>query len=212
MSDLTGKKINQYNIIEKTGGGGMGVVYKAKDEKLDRIVALKFLPPHLLADEEAEKRFMSEAKSASSLDHPNICTIYDINKTEDGQLFIAMAFYEGETLKRKINRGALEFDEAISIALQISGGLERAHKSGIIHRDVKPANIMITKFGEAKIVDFGLAKSKASARNNKVSVQQLELLLICRPNRRAEKMLIKEQISGRSELLLHEMLAGIQAV
>ncbi len=163
MTDLTGKKINQYKILEKSGGGGMGVVYKAKDEKLDRIVALKFLPPQFLDDEEAEKRFMTEAKSASSLDHPNICTIYDISKTEDDQLFIAMAFYEGETLKKKISRGALPVDEAINIAVQISSGLERAHTGGIIHRDIKPANIMITRFGEVKIVDFGLAKSKASA-------------------------------------------------
>ncbi len=163
MNDLTGKKIFQYTILEKSGGGGMGVVYKARDEKLDRVVALKFLPPHLLADDEAENRFMTEAKSASSLDHPNICTIYDINKTEDGQLFIAMAFYEGETLKRKINRGPMPVDDAINIALQIAAGLERAHKGGIVHRDIKPANIMITKYGDVKIVDFGLAKSKASA-------------------------------------------------
>lgn len=163
MSDLTGKKINQYRILEKSGGGGMGVVYKARDEKLERIVALKFLPPHLLADEEAETRFMSEAKSASSLDHPNICTIYDINKTEDGQLFIVMSFYEGETLKKKISRGRLTSDEAVDIASQISAGLERAHRGGIVHRDIKPANIMITQYGEVKIVDFGLAKSKASA-------------------------------------------------
>ncbi len=163
MSDLSGKVINQYKILEKSGGGGMGVVYRARDEKLDRIVALKFLPQHLLADEEAEKRFMSEARSASSLDHPNICTIYDINKTEDGQLFIVMSFYEGETLKKKIGRGRLTPDEAVNIAAQIAAGLERAHRGGIIHRDIKPANIMITNYGEVKIVDFGLAKSKASA-------------------------------------------------
>src|SRR5574338_349969 len=123
MTDLTGRKINQYKILEKSGGGGMGVVYKAKDEKLDRIVALKFLPPQFLSDEEAEKRFMTEAKSASSLDHPNICTIYDISKTEDDQLFIAMAYYEGETLKKKISSGALPVDETINIAIQIASGL-----------------------------------------------------------------------------------------
>lgn len=141
----------------------MGVVYKARDEKLERVVALKFLPPQFVADEETEKRFMLEARSASSLDHPNICTIYEINKTDDGQLFIAMAFYEGETLKKKISRGALPYNEVINISAQIASGLERAHKGGIIHRDVKPANIMITEFGEVKIVDFGLAKTKASA-------------------------------------------------
>ena len=163
MNDLIGKKILHYKILEKSGGGGMGVVYKAKDEKLDREVALKFLPPQLLADEDAERRFMTEAKSASSLDHPNICTIYDINKAEDGQLFIAMAYYEGETLKKKINRGPIPDDVVVNIALQIAAGLERAHKNGIVHRDIKPANIMLTNFGEVKIVDFGLAKSKASA-------------------------------------------------
>ncbi len=160
---MIGQKILQYKILEKSGGGGMGVVYKARDEKLDRIVALKFLPAHLLADDDAERRFMSEAKSASSLDHPNICTIYDINKTDDGQLFIVMTYYEGETLKKKINRGRLPVDETINIAVQIAAGLERAHRGGIVHRDIKPANIMITKYGEVKIVDFGLAKSKASA-------------------------------------------------
>ena len=160
---MIGEIILHYKILEKSGGGGMGIVYKARDEKLDRIVALKFLPPHLLADEESEQRFMSEARSASSLDHPNICTVYDINKTDDGRLFIVMAYYEGETLKKKISRGKLKADEAISIAAQIAAGLERAHKGGIIHRDIKPANVMMTKYGEAKIVDFGLAKSKASA-------------------------------------------------
>ncbi len=139
------------------------MVYKAKDEKLDRIVALKFLPPHLLADEEAEQRLMVEAKAASSLDHPNICTVYDINKTDDGQLFIVMTFYDGETLKQKINRGILAPDVVVNIAVQAAAGLERAHKGGIVHRDIKPANIMITKYGEVKIVDFGLAKSRASA-------------------------------------------------
>ncbi|HSD64379.1 MAG TPA: protein kinase [Ignavibacteriaceae bacterium] len=163
MNDLTGKKIYQYKLLEKTGGGGMGVVYKARDEKLERVVALKFLPPQFVADEETEKRFMLEARSASSLDHPNICTIYEINKTDDGQLFIVMAFYDGETLKKKISRGALPYNEVINISAQIASGLERAHKGGIIHRDVKPANIMITEFGEVKIVDFGLAKTKASA-------------------------------------------------
>ena len=102
---MNGKKISHYRIIEKLGGGGMGVVYKAQDTKLDRIVALKFLPNHMLADEESEKRFISEAKTASSFDHPNICTIYEIDKTDDDQLFIAMACYEGETLKKKIEKG-----------------------------------------------------------------------------------------------------------
>lgn len=208
MNDLTGKKIFQYNILEKTGGGGMGIVYKAKDEKLDRIVALKFLPPHLLADDESEKRFMSEAKSASSLDHPNICTIYDINKTEDNQLFIAMAFYEGETLKKKIDKGALQIDEAINIAVQIAGGLELAHKSGIIHRDIKPANIMITKFGEVKIVDFGLAKSKTSAGITKFGSTVGTAAYMSPEQTRSETVDNRTDIWALG-VILYEMITGI---
>jgi serine/threonine protein kinase/Tfp pilus assembly protein PilF len=156
---MIGKTILNYKIIEKIGGGGMGVVYKATDTKLDRTVALKFLPEHLHMDKEAEQRFISEAKAASSFDHPNICTIYDINKTEDDQLFIVMAYYEGETLKKKLENGPHEINEAVAYSIQIAQGLERAHEAGIIHRDIKPANIMITKRGEAKILDFGLAKT-----------------------------------------------------
>ena len=156
---MTNKKILNYQIIEKLGGGGMGVVYKATDTKLDRTVALKFLPEHLHMDNEAEQRFISEAKAASSFDHPNICTIYDINKTEDDQLFIVMACYEGETLKKKLENGPLEINEVVGYCIQIAQGLECAHEAGIIHRDIKPANIMITKKGEAKILDFGLAKT-----------------------------------------------------
>ena len=159
---MIGKTVSHYRILEKIGGGGMGVVYKAKDEKLDRTVALKFLPSHLLEDKEAEQRFMSEAKSASSLDHPNICTIYDINKTDDGQMFIAMAYYDGETLKKKIKSGNITAENAVDIAAQIASGLMRAHQKAIIHRDIKPANIMITNHNEVKILDFGLAKSKGA--------------------------------------------------
>ncbi len=156
---MIGEKILQYKILEKLGGGGMGVVYKAIDTKLDRTVALKFLPEHLHMDEEAEQRFISEAKAASSFDHPNICTIYDINKTEDDQLFIVMASYDGETLKKKLENGPLEINEIVGYCIQIAQGLKCAHEAGIIHRDIKPANIMITKRGEAKILDFGLAKT-----------------------------------------------------
>jgi len=137
----------------------MGVVYKAQDTKLDRKVALKFLPSHLHLDKEAEKRFISEAKAASSFDHPNICTIHEIGKTDDDQLFIAMACYEGETLKKKIEKGPIKIEEAIDIVNQVAEGLKRAHKKGIVHRDIKPANIFITNDGIVKILDFGLAKS-----------------------------------------------------
>jgi len=156
---MLGKTISHYKILEKLGGGGMGVVYKAKDTNLDRTVALKFLPPHLLADKEAEQRFISEAKAASSLDHPNICTIHDINKTEDDQFYIVMGYYTGETLKKKVGAGPLQIDTSINYATQIAAGLVRAHEAGITHRDIKPANIMITNRNEVKILDFGLAKS-----------------------------------------------------
>jgi serine/threonine-protein kinase len=156
---MIGKTVSHYKIIEKLGGGGMGVVYKAKDTNLDRIVALKFLPQHLLADKEAEQRFISEAKAASSFDHPNICTIYDINKTEDDQFYIVMGYYAGETLKKKLNAGPLQIDTAINYATQIANGLTRAHEAGIIHRDIKPENVMVTDRDEVKILDFGLAKT-----------------------------------------------------
>ena len=156
---MLGKKISHYKILEKLGGGGMGVVYKAEDTKLKRMVALKFLPLELIRDEEAKQRFIHEAQAASALDHSNICTIHEIGETESGQMFIAMAYYEGETLKKKIERGALPVDEAFDLALQIASGLSKAHEKGIIHRDIKPANVMVTKDGVAKIVDFGLAKA-----------------------------------------------------
>ena len=155
---LVGQALSRYQIQEKLGGGGMGVVYKAHDTKLGRLVALKFLPPHLGFDEEAKARFIHEAKAASALDHANICTIYDIDETEAGQLFIAMAFYAGETLKKKIARGPLPVEEALDYAMQVAEGLSRAHEAGIVHRDVKPANVMVTREGVVKIVDFGLAK------------------------------------------------------
>ncbi len=156
---MIGKTISHYKIIEKLGGGGMGVVYKAIDTKLDRTVALKFFPEQLNFDNEAEKRFISEAKATSSLDHPNICTIHDINKIEDGQFYIVMGYYTGETLKKKVDAEPLQIDTAINYATQIATGLSRAHEAGIIHRDIKPANIMITDRDEAKILDFGLAKT-----------------------------------------------------
>ncbi len=152
------KTISHYKILEKLGEGGMGVVYKAEDTRLDRFVALKFLPQHLSHADEEKKRFIHEAKAASTLDHTNICTVHEIDETEDGQMFIAMACYEGEALKEKIERGPMAIEEAIDIATQISRGLVKAHSKEIIHRDIKPANILITEDGVVKIVDFGLAK------------------------------------------------------
>jgi non-specific serine/threonine protein kinase len=155
---MIGQTISHYRIIEKLGEGGMGVVYKAQDTSLNRFVALKFLPTHLVKDESTRKRFIVEAQAASALDHPNICTIHEINKTPDGQLYICMAFYEGESLSQKINKGPIPFDEAVNIFFRIAQGLRAAHDEKIIHRDIKPGNILITDKGEVKIVDFGLAK------------------------------------------------------
>ncbi len=156
--NMIGKTISHYRILEKLGEGGMGVVYKAEDIKLERIVAIKFLPSELTQDEEAKKRFIHEAQAASALEHNNICNVHEIDQTEDGQLFVVMACYEGETLKERIEKRPLKIDDALDIAVQISQGLLKAHEKGIIHRDIKPSNIYITKDGIVKIIDFGLAK------------------------------------------------------
>jgi serine/threonine protein kinase/tetratricopeptide (TPR) repeat protein len=155
---MIGKTVSHYKILEHLGGGGMGVVYKAEDTRLKRIVALKFLPPTLTTDPDAKERFIHEAQASSSLQHNNICNVHDIDETPDGQLFIVMDYYEGETLKKKIEPGPLKIEEAVEIAIQVAQGLTKAHEHGIVHRDIKPANIMLTSDGVAKIVDFGLAK------------------------------------------------------
>ena len=144
---MIGKTISHYKILEKLGGGGMGVVYKAEDTKLKRTVALKFLPPELTLDDDAKKRFVHEAQAASALDHPNICTIYEIDETKDGRMFICMAHYDGETLKKKIERRPLPVEEAVDITRRIAGGLAKAHSEGMVHRDIKPANLMVTSAG-----------------------------------------------------------------
>ena len=155
---LKGKSIlGRYKIIEKLGEGGMGIIYKARDTRLDRSVALKFLPPELTSNEEAKNRFIQEAKAAAALNHPHICTIYEIDEADE-QTFISMEYIKGQSLKDKLESGLLAIDEAKDIALQVAAGLEKAHKKGIVHRDIKPANIMINDEGQAKITDFGLAK------------------------------------------------------
>lgn len=155
---MIGQTISHYKVLEKLGGGGMGVVYKAEDTKLKRTVALKFLPSELTRDSEAKQRFVHEAQAASALQHNNICTIHDIDETDDGQLFIVMDCYEGVPLKEKIARGPLKVKEGVEIGIQVASGLSKAHEKGILHRDIKPGNIIITTDGVAKIVDFGLAK------------------------------------------------------
>ncbi|MEE9189818.1 MAG: serine/threonine-protein kinase, partial [Candidatus Neomarinimicrobiota bacterium] len=155
---MIGTTISHYKILEKLGEGGMGDVYKAEDTNLDRIVALKFLPLEMTRDKDIQTRFIHEAKAASALDHPNIYTIHEIDKTEEGQLFICMGYYEGKTVGEKIKQGPLGIDEAFEITIQIAQGLDKAHKKKIIHRDIKSANIIVTIDGVTKIVDFGIAK------------------------------------------------------
>jgi serine/threonine protein kinase/Tol biopolymer transport system component len=160
---MIGRTIHQYTIREHLGGGGMGVVYKAEDTRLERTVALKFLPPELTRDPVAKARFLQEARAASALDHPNICTIHEVGETDDAQLFLAMTCYDGETLKRKIEHGPLPIGEAVDIAKQVGLGLAKAHRQGIVHRDIKPANLIVTTDGIVKILDFGLAKLAGAA-------------------------------------------------
>ncbi len=155
---MVSETVSHYRIIAEIGAGGMGVVYKAEDLRLGRLVALKFLPPQLVCDPDAKRRFFQEARTASAIDHVNVCTIHDIEETTDGRVFLSMAYCDGETLKKRLERGPLPAIEAVHVALQVARGLARAHQAGIVHRDVKPGNIMVTTEDEAKLLDFGIAK------------------------------------------------------
>ena len=161
MSLTTGTKLGPYEIVALIGAGGMGEVYKAKDTRLDRTVAIKVLPSHLADNPDLKQRFEREARAVSSLNHPHICTLHDIGE-QDGTDFLVMEYIEGETLADRLKKGALPLDQALRYAIEIADALDKAHRQGVVHRDLKPGNIMLTKSG-AKLLDFGLAKLKAAA-------------------------------------------------
>jgi formylglycine-generating enzyme required for sulfatase activity len=202
------RRLGRYRVLGELGRGGMGVVLRGEDPRLDRPVALKLLPPHLVADAEARARFEREARAASALDHPAICTIYEIGDTEDGRTFIAMALYDGVTLRERLSHGPLPVREAVSIARQIAEGLARAHEHDIVHRDIKPANVLVTPRGEVRLLDFGVAKlaGEAGLTGTGVSVGTLAYMA-------PEQASAAGGVDARADLwalgvVLHEMLSG----
>ena len=203
---MIGQTISHYRITEKLGEGGMGVVYKAEDIKLERSVALKFLASHLLQDEEGHERFLREAKAAAALDHPNICTVHEIDEA-GGQTFLAMAFVEGQSLKEKIEARPLKLDGALDLATQTARGLEAAHKKGIVHRDIKPANLMLTGDGVVKIMDFGLAQLAGRTKLTKTGSS------LGTPAYMSPEQALGEKVDHRSDIwsfgvVLYEMVTG----
>ena len=204
---MLGRVISHYRVVEKLGEGGMGMVYLAQDLTLGRSVALKFLSLSLGINDSYRQRFMHEARAASTLDHFNICTIFEIGETEEGLLFISMAYCEGETLKEKMNRGPLPLGEAVDVCVQVAQGLDHAHSHGIVHRDIKPSNLIITNQGIVKIVDFGLAKLSGQPGLTKPG------MIVGTPAYLSPEQSRGEEVDHRSDIwslgvLLYEMVVG----
>jgi len=197
----------KYRILRRLGQGGMGIVYESLDLRLERTVALKFLPAGLTADPQARQRFIHEARAASVLDHPNICTVYDIDEAEDGGLYIAMACYPGESLKERIARGGLAAAEAVRIAAEVAEGLAKAHENGIVHRDIKPGNIMVTTDGRAKILDFGLAKFAGEARLTRTGTTVGTVAYMSPEQARGDEVDARTDVWSLG-VILYEMAAG----
>ena len=206
---MIGNTVSHYKIIEKLGEGGMGVVYRARDTKLDREVAIKLLPPHLSSDPEAVKRFVHEAKTASALNHSAIGVIHEIDETDDGQTFIVMALYEGGTLRERLDSGPMVLGEAAAIASQLASGLAAAHEKGIVHRDIKPQNILLTRSGEAKIIDFGLAMLTGRTRLTRDGSTLGTAAYMSPEQARGEEVDHRSDIFSLGTIL-YEMLAGEQ--
>ena len=206
QNKVIGRTISHYKILEKLGEGGMGVVYQAHDTRLDRTVALKFLPPHALGSEEEKTRLVHEAKAAAALQHPNICTVHEIGEAE-GQTFIAMAYLPGQSLKDRIAAGPLAPAEAVDLAIQVSQGLQEAHAQGVVHRDIKPANIMISEQGQAVVMDFGLAKKTDATRLTRTGTTMGTAAYMSPEQVRGESVDHGSDIWSVG-VLLHEMLTG----
>ena len=222
MKPLPVKTIAHYRIVEPIGAGGMGAVYKAYDNKLQRIVALKLLPPEYVSQQDRRRRFFQEARAASALNHPHILTIYEVGE-DDGKPYIAMEYVEGETLRQKIKNNGLQLKETLDIAIQIAAGLARAHELGIIHRDLKPENLMLSRDGYAKILDFGLAKLVAERERALVADSEQKTLirgvetesgtLMGTVNYMAPEQLLGQRVDRRCDVfsfgvVLCEMLTG----